>query len=58
MTIDVKKIRGRLELTQDEFAKRLDVTRQAVSNWEMGRPMEAKTEKLIKMVFRLEDQEQ
>ena len=34
----VKAVRTGAGLTQEQFALRLGVTRQAVSNWENGRP--------------------
>lgn len=34
---NIKDIRKELNLTQEEFAQRLNVTRQAVSNWENNR---------------------
>lgn len=32
--MDIKEIRKQLDMTQQEFAKELGVTRQSVSNWE------------------------
>ena len=32
--MDIKRIRIQLNMTQQEFAKELGVTRQSVSNWE------------------------
>lgn len=34
---DIKKRRTELNITQEELAKRLNVTRAAISNWEVGR---------------------
>ncbi|SEL36231.1 DNA-binding transcriptional regulator, XRE-family HTH domain [Carnobacterium iners] len=34
---EIKKRRTELNITQEELAERLDVTRAAVSNWEVGR---------------------
>ena len=33
----IKKLRKEKKLTQDQLAEQLHVTRQAVSNWEMGK---------------------
>ncbi len=33
----IKKLRQEKKLTQDQLAEQLHVTRQAVSNWEMGK---------------------
>lgn len=32
--MNIKEIRKQLDMTQQEFAKELGVTRQSVSNWE------------------------
>ena len=32
----IKKVRAEKGMTQEQLAERLHVTRQAVSNWEMG----------------------
>ena len=34
---EIKKRRTELNITQEELAKRLNVTRAAISNWEVGR---------------------
>ena len=34
---NIKKMRKKLKITQDELAEKLSVTRQAVSNWENGK---------------------
>lgn len=34
---EIKKRRAELSMTQEELAKRLNVTRAAISNWEVGR---------------------
>ncbi|WP_035033561.1 helix-turn-helix domain-containing protein [Carnobacterium mobile] len=34
---EIKKRRTELNITQEELAERLNVTRAAVSNWEVGR---------------------
>lgn len=34
---EIKKKRKELNITQDELAKQLNVTRAAISNWEVGR---------------------
>ena len=34
---EIKKLRTERELTQDQLAEKLNVTRQAVSNWETGK---------------------
>lgn len=47
---NIKKARKAKELTQEELAERLHVTRQAVSNWERG-----KTEPDIGMLQQLSD---
>ena len=33
----IKEVRKRLKMSQDDFAQRLSVTRQAVSSWETMR---------------------
>lgn len=34
---NIKKVRSEKEMTQEQLAERLHVTRQAVSNWETGK---------------------
>lgn len=34
---EIKSKRTKLNITQEELAKRLNVTRAAISNWEVGR---------------------
>ena len=34
--IEIKRLRERLQLSQQEFAKRLNVTRRTVLRWEAG----------------------
>ncbi len=36
-SIDVRKVRRRLNMTQDEFAARFGFSRAVVRNWEQGR---------------------
>lgn len=45
---NIKKMRKKLKITQDELAEKLSVTRQAVSNWENGKT-EPDIETLTKM---------
>ena len=47
---NIKKAREKKELSQEQLAERLSVTRQAVSNWERG-----KTEPDIEMLQRLSE---
>lgn len=45
---NIKKMRKKLKITQDELSEKLNVTRQAVSNWENGKT-EPDIETLTKM---------
>ena len=47
---NIKKAREKKELSQEQLAERLSVTRQAVSNWDRG-----KTEPDIEMLQRLSE---
>lgn len=44
----IKKIRKEKNLTQEELAKKLNVTQKCISSWEIGRT-EPSIEKIIKL---------
>ena len=46
MEFDLRIIRILLNLTTEEFAKELGVTRQTINNWERGRSKPARAYKL------------
>lgn len=47
----IERIRRRLKLSQDDLAKRLGVTRGAVSHWELGRrKVPGPVERLLKQI--------
>lgn len=45
---NIKKTRNKIGITQEELAEKINVTRQAVSNWENG-----KTEPILKLLQKL-----
>jgi putative transcriptional regulator len=49
--VDVKAIRARLEMTQDQFASTFGFTLHAVRNWEQGKRTPAGAARVLLMVI-------